>query len=53
MKSKNKVKPINATTIVKGQFAKEVEIQANTAPSKSAVERSQNALNLLRKVRGA
>ncbi len=52
MKNKVKVKPINATTIVKGKFAKEVIEQANTIPSTSFIERSNNALELLRKMRG-
>lgn len=46
------VKPIQATTVVKGDFAKAVLKDVNRPAALSAVKRNENALSLLNKLRG-
>lgn len=46
------VKPIKATPVVSGKFAKDILKEALSKPSESAIARNKKAQDLVRKLRG-
>jgi hypothetical protein len=46
------VKPIKATPVVTGKFAKDILKEALSKPSESAIARNKKAQDLVRKLRG-